>query len=274
VNYGDEKYERIQSLRVDQATVGLDAKQRSELDTLMGPDHDIEQDAFMRTAALVQLGIHSISTRGQGAERMPAELRRRLMGKAMQGGAEARSGTNVVSLVDRQPPTRIAEADRPEQRQQSNWPMAGWATAAGLLLALLIAVQEEPIEPVTESRSELALEGDMVRMPWAPSGEAVYANVTGDVVWSDTRQEGYMLLNGLQPNNPQLEQYQLWIIDPDRGPQPVDGGVFDVPAGSDEVVVAVNAKLRVDKPVAFAITLEQPGGVVVSEGPLLIVTES
>ena len=56
-----------------------------------------------------------------------------------------------------------------------------------------------------------------------------------------------------------------------RDANPIDGGVFDVPAGVGEHVVRIEAKLQVLRPQAFAITLEKPGGVVVSDGPLLVV---
>ena len=59
-------------------------------------------------------------------------------------------------------------------------------------------------------------------------------------------------------------------MDPDRDRHPVDGGVFDV-SGKGEVVIPIRAVLPVHGPSAFAITLEQPGGVVVSDGPLLVV---
>jgi len=80
-----------------------------------------------------------------------------------------------------------------------------------------------------------------------------------------------MRLSGLPANRSAAEQYQLWIVDPSRDERPIDGGVFDIPAGVDEVIVPIDAKLRAADPKAFAITLEQPGGVVVSDGPLLVV---
>ena len=64
-----------------------------------------------------------------------------------------------------------------------------------------------------------------------------------------------------------MEQYQLWIVDPDRAPQPVDGGVFDVAARPGRQVIPIDPALVIDQPAAFVITLEQAGGVVVSEGP-------
>ena len=44
---------------------------------------------------------------------------------------------------------------------------------------------------------------------------------------------------------------------------PVDGGVFDVDS-SGSVTIPIDAKLKVDSPYLFAITVEKPGGVVVS----------
>ena len=64
-------------------------------------------------------------------------------------------------------------------------------------------------------------------------------------------------------NDPGVEQYQLWIIDPRRDDEPIDGGVFDI-SKSGEVIVPINAKLDVISPQAFAVTIEKPGGVVVS----------
>ena len=47
-------------------------------------------------------------------------------------------------------------------------------------------------------------------------------------------------------------------------PHPVDGGVFDV-TRNGEVIIPIDAKIAVSNPTAFAITVEKPGGVVVSD---------
>jgi hypothetical protein len=87
----------------------------------------------------------------------------------------------------------------------------------------------------------------------------------GDVVWSSARQQGYMRFRGLAANDPTVAQYQLWIFDAERDEAyPVDGGVFDVPAAGGDVVVGIDPRLRVSRATAFAITVEKPGGVVVS----------
>ena len=52
---------------------------------------------------------------------------------------------------------------------------------------------------------------------------------------------------------------------------PVDGGVFDVNSNG-EVVVAITPKLRVNDLGMFAVTVEKPGGVVVSKRERIVVT--
>jgi len=88
---------------------------------------------------------------------------------------------------------------------------------------------------------------------------------SGDVVWDPATQRGYLHFVGLAPNDPTAHQYQLWIFDGARDQRyPVDGGVFDIPANATDVVVPIHAALSVGKAAAFAVTVERPGGVVVS----------
>lgn len=145
----------------------------------------------------------------------------------------------------------------------------GWAAAAAMMLVwLATAVWLQRPQPLVDSEA-IEASADVVSLPWS-SDIAGYEQVRGRVVWSDSLQAGEMRFSGLPPNKPGEAQYQLWIVDPDRYDNPVDGGVFNAsPAG--EFVVAVQAKLPVAEPVAFAVTLEQAGGVVVSKGPLLLV---
>ncbi|MEK9984810.1 MAG: anti-sigma factor, partial [Opitutae bacterium] len=65
-------------------------------------------------------------------------------------------------------------------------------------------------------------------------------------------------------------QYQLWIVDPERDELPVDGGVFDIPEGVDKALIPIKNALEVDKPTLFVITLEQPGGVVKSKQEVVV----
>ena len=73
-----------------------------------------------------------------------------------------------------------------------------------------------------------------------------------------------MRFRGLTMNTPTVEQYQLWIFDKNQSEQtPIDGGVFDIDS-DQEVIIPIQAKLRVREAYLFAITIEKPGGVVVS----------
>jgi len=95
-----------------------------------------------------------------------------------------------------------------------------------------------------------------------PTGEAV----KGDVVWDAQSQTGYLKLRGLRRNDPNVEQYQLWIFDARRDERfPVDGGVFNVSHASGDEVIRFTARLSVEVPLMFVVTVEHRGGVVVSD---------
>lgn len=110
----------------------------------------------------------------------------------------------------------------------------------------------------------LATATDVKQVQWTPGKTPFNNPVSGDVVWSNESQNGFMRFVGMPINDASREQYQLWIIDPGRDDVPIDGGVFDIDS-TGEVIIPISAKLRVVSPVAFAITIEKPGGVVVSK---------
>lgn len=162
--------------------------------------------------------------------------------------------------------------------------------AAGIALAIgavVWASQREPeivveyrdrvIVPATPSPSDartqlLANAPDVKTLAWSATTDPAAKGTTGDVVWSPSKQEGYMRFVGLETNDPTKLQYQLWIFDKNRDDKfPVDGGVFDVGANG-EVIVKISPKLFVNEPVLFAVTVEAPGGVVVSKRERIVVT--
>ena len=117
-----------------------------------------------------------------------------------------------------------------------------------------------PATAETRLRSEAA---DLIERNF--QGLGTFKGTSGKVVWSDSKQQGFMTLSGIPVNDPKKAQYQLWIVDPKRDEAPVDGGVFDIPTDGLPVVVPIVAKLSLTNPQAFVITLEQPGGVVKSK---------
>jgi hypothetical protein len=156
---------------------------------------------------------------------------------------------------------------------------AGWYAAAACLALAVVGWGygrrfERPPVPIPrlaeiETRTERA--ADRVSLPLKKGTDPLSATVSGTLVWSTGEQAGYIELHGLRPNDPTLAQYQLWIFDAEQDEKfPIDGGVFDVPKGR-EARVPISPRLRVRKPTLFAITLEKPGGVVVSKRDRLVV---
>jgi anti-sigma-K factor RskA len=91
-------------------------------------------------------------------------------------------------------------------------------------------------------------------------------------VWDQRTQNGYLRFRGLQANNTDELQYQLWIFDGERDERyPIDGGVFDIPPGQREVIIPITAKLQVRNPAMFAVTIEKAGGSVVSSRDRIVV---
>ena len=105
----------------------------------------------------------------------------------------------------------------------------------------------------------------------AAAGDGLtYRAANAEIVWSPTLQTGTLNLKDLPPSVPGESQYQLWIVDSGRKePLPVDGGVFDLSATGG--TVTIRPTLPVFQALAFAVTREAPGGVVVSRNPHLVV---
>jgi hypothetical protein len=196
-------------------------------------------------------------------------LRRRLDASAAAWCKSAQAESSDVPFVRERP-----VVDRSVQRR-------GWYAAAACLvlaiagwwprLAPLVNDAAHGISPLQadaeRGREHLLKSGGERVGRWAWTHESgLVADVRGEVVWDGERQEGYLTFSGLEPNAPAGRQYQLWIFDAARDDRyPVDGGVFDVPIHSQSMTVPIRPALRVSQPVAFAVTLEPVGGVVVSD---------
>ncbi len=155
-----------------------------------------------------------------------------------------------------------------------------WATNKEPKTVTITETKEVPIvaptpkaPPLTEQRDQLLANApDVTKLEWTATADPNAQGAKGDVVWSEKEQRGYMRFVGLTPNDATKFQYQLWIFDKDRDDKfPVDGGVFDV-SSTGEVIVPISAKLKVNEAALFAVTVEKPGGVVVSSRERIVVT--
>lgn len=243
--------ERLYDLLADRATEGLSPTDSRELERLIGSiEDDVPVDCIDRVVAALDR---------PSIEPLPDRLVNRLF-----ESAERYYPTGPVASVS----TKV-----PRNGFNKIAALSGWSVAAALLVALVwtnrgikapISTLPTPVPPpsIAERKERLAADPVSQAAPFRSKQEDA---LRGEVVWSSTKQEGYLLVSGLKPNDPKVKQYQLWIVDEDRKSQPpVDGGVFDVgPDGS--ALVPIRNPIPVRRAVLFAVTEEEPGGVVVSE---------
>ena len=258
--------DRMMELLVQRATDGLSASEQLELNRLLGQGQHSDRDQFEQTAAALLLA-------GIGEEEpLPDSLKTKLMAQAETFTLQM-PRPSVVNMPLAEPaatpaPTRRAVAAKPGSQR-----FAWFAAAAGLLLA--VAAWLPRLETDTDpkhQREGLIGQAETLQRNWTATEDPAAKGVTGDVVWNQATQVGYMRFRGLAANNPHDKQYQLWIFDGERNEKhPVDGGVFDVPGDQSEVVIPITARLKVRKPSMFAVTLEEAGGTVVSEREHILV---
>lgn len=249
----------ITELLIQRATAGLDEAQEQSLRELLAR-HGLEDTNEFDLAAAAAANAFGLEN-AKYLEDVPETLKAKLRRDADRFFDRAQS--NVVEL-------------RPSSPQPRSWNW-GWATAAALALVVIgtnIARFAAPEDYAAQRERLIAATEGTTMIPWAAPEDPEFANVEGNVVWNDERQEGYLLLSGMPANDPAVSQYQLWVVDPERDRNPVDGGVFDIAVGDSAVVIPIDAKLPVENPVLFAITREKPGGVVVSKGPLLVIASA
>lgn len=244
---------RLVDLLADRAVFGLDDGEEQELSGLLRDHPPLDADAFDRLASAVALATGRL----EAAEALPAALRSRLLEDATRVRAGGPSGRQPVS------------------RRLIALGVAALATAAGLVVMLARPDGETPRAPNGPGRANrdgarfvatpaaqreelLAAVQDAVQLECA-AADGDESRAVGDVVWSPSRQRGFLRVRGLARNEPGRSQYQIWVVD--RGHrQPLAGGVFDVPSADGDVVVPILPRGLVHEPTMFAITVEEPGG--------------
>jgi len=260
----------------DRAAAAVDRALAPSFDTELPPSlrERLEVDAGHALAALAQggsrpSGVSSVpgASRGPagGAPRRVAPRRPRALAAAGWLAAAAMAGVALlVWRADADRDARLAGLEaaleaRAERLAERRDTLEARAEALERREAALAAA------PSARRAALLAAADDVIRREWSATGDPAAPDAGGDVVWSSDAQAGFMRFRGLAPNDPTENQYQLWIFDATRDERhPVDGGVFDVDPATGEVVVPIRAKLPVREPTLFAVTVERPGGVVVS----------
>lgn len=261
----DERHDTLFDLLTKRAIEGVDQAELVQLTALAGElNYEIDDSFDIAASAIALACIDDI-------EPIPASLMSRLTASADEHfgfvGAEE-------SAEDLQPTFEFEP-----KRSLLGW--LGWAVAAAACVALAVNIwfnrsqpqgptvaggptpTASPAKPDLKAQfEEMMAAPNMIKAKWSPAGAK---DVSGEVVWSDAKQAGFMRFRGLPVNDKTKEQYQLWIFENAKLEEhPKDGGVFDITADGD-VIIPIDAKLATKDPKVFAITVERPGGVVVSD---------
>jgi hypothetical protein len=245
----ESNIERLEELFIAQTLFGLNPDEEVELQELWA---NLKVD--LGSLARVICALDVMALEGHDVE-LPKHIRERIRDRATSEVIGAATPTRTVS--------------------QSIWknPLLPWALAIAASLALIGTLvtsalntpsQIAPLSPSQRRNQLVANATDLVSKSWS-EGPTGIPGAGGDIVWSPSKQLGFMRFRGMTVNNPTNEQYQLWIFDRNQDEKtPIDGGVFDI-ASNDEVVIEFQPKIKAQDVYLFAVTIEKPGGVVVSD---------
>lgn len=260
----------------DRALGEIDEHDEAELRSLL-VDERVEREAVSMDAAAAALNV---ALAAAVVEPVPSRLRDRLDRAASQwldgeGAAPVYEPDFQAHSGAAQPiplPASMGTTPRGSRSMVAAW--SGWlAAAACLILALIAWTQGAPQRSIeasaAEGYAEMTQQPGVIRVGWAKQKDDPLLDadrVGGDVVWDPVAQKGYMRIDGLKANDPSNAQYQLWVFDGTRdAAHPVDGGVFNITkTEGGEAIVEFTPRIPVREATLFAVTVEEPGGVVVS----------
>lgn len=271
-------------LVIEEATQGLNPDDKRTLEQMLFAEES-RLDAEEIELTIAALDVANFSDRDQYGSgiAMPSGLYEKLLA---DGKSFMNDGLKSSELA-------TADADRPaksdpvvQPRIQSDdralstatrWRdlVAAAALVAGILLTCfgLVALNSDgnsiasltSAEQLEQFQREYSTE--LKKVSWVQNDQSGGENVSGEVIWSDAKNEGYMVFEGLKVNDPSKELYQLWIFDatrPETTTEPVNGGVFNVDS-TGKVVVPIDFTIKTGQVSMFALTIEKPPGVTVSK---------
>lgn len=238
-----------------------------------GAGVDLASEVETFEAIIGRLEAERFDSRRSEEAPMPMAVRDRLQKLADRHAAEFSASPPAISMATA---ARAREAASRRRIALRDWIVAAACIAFGAVttLAFVRAGARKAPELPTDPTRFVSLYPQSVRWSWEPTkDDHVVGEVRGEAIFDPESSRGLLLIEGLAVNDPKQEQYQLWIFDAARDERyPVDGGVFDVPS-CGHAVIPIQAKLNVTEPKLFAVTIERPGGVVVSDRRIAILAK-
>lgn len=280
----EENKEKMLELLSDNAIFGLSEAELAELAQFEKDFPELNDDSFELAAA--SIGMLNLDTN----EPLPAHLRTKIASDAEKYFVSQKDAPAATETPAEKEELQKTFAFEPK-RSILQW--LGWAVAAVACVVMVVNIYNSQRElrglnemagalkgrikeletlipatspnsnPTQEREQLLASAKDLVQSTWGDFDPKNKKEIQGDVVWSNSAQKGFVRFSNLPVNDKAKGTYQVWIFDENQK-QPIDGGVFDANEAG-EIIVPINAKLKVQKPVMFGVTAEKPGGVPVSD---------
>ncbi|MDZ4756138.1 MAG: anti-sigma factor [Phycisphaerae bacterium] len=250
----------LAELRCDRALIGLEDNAASRLRELLDIEGLADDESLELAAAALDVALFSPGD--AAAESMPAHVSaacKRRMTALRRPIAPRRSG---LSDRSRRPAPAVVSPSR--------WsPRFGWLVAAALALAWVAFQNRQLLIEPGDPRARL-LSAGATSIGLSRTDDPLCRNAHGEMTWHADRQEGRLFITGLAVNDPAHVQYQLWIFDATRDQRyPVDGGVFDMPS-EGMTKITIKPAIPVREATLFAVTVEPPGGSVVSDRRIVL----
>ncbi|MFK7820890.1 MAG: anti-sigma factor [Planctomycetaceae bacterium] len=243
--------DRLLELLATYATDSLTGEEVAELRALLQEADGVEEDDFELAAAAMHLAMNNAN------HALPDEVVDKVLSDANDYFTKNVKPTTPAPAVGAVSSFNLREA-------------LAWFIAAAAVVFAFSSQQKEVVQPPTEVvqrsneevRDALIANPNTVQWDWIATEDPSAINASGDIVWNNDKQKGFMKITNLQPNDVTECCYQLWIFDKNQE-HPIDGGIFNIT--SADQLIPIEAKLKVNQFFQFAVTVEKPDGVVVSD---------
>ena len=247
--------ELFYDLVIEESLMGLSNDDQQRLDEMLETNvAQQEADEIRMTIAALDLAFDEGKV-----EKMPASFREKLQ----SDGASRVSNTDSSPTFD----TSAWTSSWNSLLAPIAYVLVG--SVIGLAISSMWTASPNMSEPTVAQQLENFRDSgitDLQKVSWQQKDDTGGENVTGEVVWSDSQNEGYMVFDGLKTNDPG-DVYQLWIFDADRPEtdiEPVNGGVFKI-ASDGKAIVPIDFTIKTSRVKLFALTVEKDPGVAVSK---------
>jgi len=277
----DEERAFAQLLETDPELAAYVAEVEDTFGALATTVPQVEPPAGMRDRIMAQVSAQATAKAGKGSKLLLAALTGALIltltlfvtGRMkLEADLKASQSELLTAQDEKAEETKRADglATEVEQLQSDKVRLGTEVTALKAENTRLTEANTQ----LTETNAQLATDlqearnaADLARLKLASLSSSVDETYEASLAWSPQEQSGMVEVGNLPVNEPG-KQYQVWIID-EGNPNPISGGVFEVAENAPNKA-SFKATQPVSNAVAFAISVEETGGVPSPQGPSVL----